>query len=136
MKDEQRSLDIDAPIDPVAQAEQHFKKEQRRAAALLREHFAGSGGPQGWSNAADLGIWKRLAKVHGPEQVNGAITVARDLMRVPQGYRMTMLVFNGDRGRQFLERCVQEWRKRCRADGEDAKVSNVLRNILRPTIYD
>lgn len=133
----QSELDLGDPVDPVAQHEQHLKKEQRRAAALLNEHFrTGSGGPAGWSMAADLRIWKRLAGTYGPEAVNGAILVARDVLNISRTYGLTMLIFNGQMGEARLNKCIQAWRRKQEKEGESARIAQVLRGILTPSMDD
>lgn len=133
----QGEFELDDARDPVAQHEQHLKKEQRRATVLLRKHFkTGPGGPAGWSLAADLRIWKRLAAKYEPEAVNGAIEVARDVINISPTYGLTMLIFNGQEGEVRLRKCIQAWRKKQDREGQSAKIGNVLRDILTPRLDD
>jgi hypothetical protein len=125
---------LDIPLDPAEVTDEQFHEARRQAAVLIRKHFwlgnEPPKRPKNWNMGRELNVWARLAKEHGPRQVNGAIMVARAALGLPGTETVTMLLFNAKEKRHYLNRCIEEYRKEFADDGGCDRAGEILRKVM------
>lgn len=128
---------LDIPLDPKDVSPEEWRAAQLQAAEIVRRVlWLGGGlprmtiGGRPWNMARELSIWKRLASEHGPAQVNGAMTVAREALGIPTFNVFTMTIFNSKGKRHLLRQCIDFYERKQQKQGGAERVSSILKSIL------
>jgi hypothetical protein len=119
------------------ESEAEMRRAKQEALSLIkRELWLGEEPPQPsgvrgrWSMAREISVWKQLAIEHGSEQVNGAITVARETLDLPTDRPITLLLFNQKGSRHYLNECIGAWRAKLLGHADMNAAGALLRSVL------